>query len=251
MERRLEFMDVIVAIGLTATLVASGLLLMAANGMQIRTVRGESTDTLTAAEYLQPVLGQAIVDHVLLERRHTKEAAAAITQLDGVTLESHQWRQSPDAYLNSVATGAAWAEAEHASRVQTVMGRAIVNFTLRGIRNGLWSSVDHAAYDTTHMISVTEAMGQDMDKAFMGSWQPNIGRGIVGATQESNKRTALRQEQLGTAILEKATVQATYEPARAAIQEQLGSAAVVASISGSPQKGVSSDRGTEDRVAGP
>ena len=246
MERRLEFMDVIVAVGLSATIVASWVLLMAANGMQIRTSGGDSANNLTGTDFLQPVLGQAIVDHVLLERRHIREAAAAITQLDGVTLESHQWRQSPDAYLDSIATGASWAEAEHASRVQTVMGRAIVNFTRRGIRNGLWSSVDRVAYDNPKMIGVTEARGQKMDNAFLANWQPNIGRGIVGATQENRKRSASRQEQLGTAIVQKARVQDRYEPARAAIQEQLGSATVVATISGSQQNGVSSDHVTPD-----
>ena len=35
MQRRFEFMDLIVAGGLSATIVASGVLLMAANGMQI------------------------------------------------------------------------------------------------------------------------------------------------------------------------------------------------------------------------
>ena len=43
MQQRFEFMDLIVAVGLSATIVASGVLLMAANGMQIRTVGWEST----------------------------------------------------------------------------------------------------------------------------------------------------------------------------------------------------------------
>lgn len=43
MQRRFDFMDVIVAVGLCSTIVASGLLLMAANGMQIRVVRGGET----------------------------------------------------------------------------------------------------------------------------------------------------------------------------------------------------------------
>jgi hypothetical protein len=38
MQQRFEFTDLIVAVGLCATIVASGVLLMAANGMQIRTV---------------------------------------------------------------------------------------------------------------------------------------------------------------------------------------------------------------------
>ena len=253
MQRRFEFMDLIVAVGLCATIVASGLLLMAANGMQIRSVGrgaiGQPTDNLTGIDLLQPVLGHAIVDHVLLERRHAKDAAAAITHLDALIFERNQSNHFPYSYLDSVTTGASWADSEHTARVQTVMGRSIVNFTRRGVRSGLWSSVERAAYDNPSMVSVTKAMGQNMDRAFLANWQPNIGRGIVVATQENEKRSTLRQEQLGTAIVEMATVQEVYEPVRAAIQEQLGSATVVAIRTGSQQGGATSDRLTADRVA--
>ena len=253
MQRRFEFMDLVVAVGLFATIVASGLLLMAANGMQIRTGGwgsiGQPTDNLAGMDLLQPVLGQAIVDHALLERNHAKAAAAAITQLDNLALERNQWQHSPYGYLDSITTGASWAEADHAARVQTVMGRSIINFTRRGVRSGLWSSVERAAYDNTQMVGVTEAMGQKMDSAFVANWQPNIGRGIVAAIQESEKRSTVRQERLGTAILEMATVQEVYEPVRAANQEQLGSATVVATMTGLQQTGVTSDRLTADRVA--
>ena len=253
MQQRFEFIDLIVAVGLSATIVASGVLLMAANGMQIRTVGGGSigqpTDKLSGMDLLQPVLGQAIVDHVVLERRHAKGVAAAIAQLDGLSLESNHWQHSPYAYLDSITAGASWAEGEHTARVQTVMGRSIVNFTRRGVRSGLWSSAERAAHDNPRMIGVTEAMGQKMDNAFLANWQPNIGRGIVAATQDSERRSRLRQERLGTAILEMATVQEAYEPVRAAIQEQLGSATVIAIMTRPQQGGVTSDRVTADRVA--
>jgi len=251
MQQRFEFMDLIVAVGLCATIVASGVLLMAANGTQIRTVGGslaQPTGNLTGIDLLQPVLGQAIVDNALLERNHAKHAAAAMTQLDGLALERDHWQHNPYGYLDSITISASWAEAEHTARVQTVMGRSIVNFTRRGVRSGLWTSVERAAHDNPHMIGVTEAMGQRMDHAFLANWQPNIGRGIVAATQESERRSTLRQERLGTAILEIATVQEAYEPVRAAIQEQLGSATVVATMTGSQQGGERSHL-TADRVA--
>src|SRR5689334_7579076 len=90
MQQRFEFMDLIVAVGLCATIVASGVLLMAANGMQIETVGGslaQPTGNLPGMDLVQPVLGQAIVDNALLERSHAKHAAAAITQLDGLAFE--------------------------------------------------------------------------------------------------------------------------------------------------------------------
>jgi len=251
MQQRFEFMDLIVAVGLCATIVASGVLIMAANGMQIGTVGWSLAQPtgLTGMDSLQPVLGQAIVDDALLERSHAKHAAAAIAQLDGLAFERNQWQHSPYGYLDSITIGASWAEAEHTARVQTVMGRSIVNFTRRGVRSGLWTSVERAAHDNPQMIGVTEAMGQKMDIAFLANWQPNIGRGIVAATQDSEKRSRLRQERLGTAIVEGATVQEAYEPVRASIQEQLGSATVVATMTGAQQGGAHSNRLTADRVA--
>ncbi|HEU4683514.1 MAG TPA: hypothetical protein VFS39_03320 [Nitrospira sp.] len=246
-------MDLIVAVGLCATIVASGVLIMAANGMQIRTVGWESigqpNGNLRGMDLLQPVLGQAIVDHALLERRHAKDAAAASTKLDGLALEGTQWQRAPYSYLDSIATGASWAEAEHTARVQTVMGRSIVNFTRRGVRSGLWSSVERAAHGTPHMIGVTEAVGQKMENAFLANWQPNLGRAIVAATQDSEKRSSLRQEQLGAAILQVATIQEAYEPARAAIQEQLGSATLAATVIGTQEGGITSDRVAADQAA--
>ena len=253
MQQRFEFMDLIVAVGLCATIVASGVLFMAANGMQIRTVgwgsMAQPTGNLTGMDLLQPVLGQAIVDHALLERRHEKDAAAATIKLDGLVLEWNQWQHSPYGYLDSITTGASWAEAEHTARVQAVMGRSIVNFTGRGVRNGLWASVERAAHDNLHMIRVTEALGQKMGNAFIANWQPNIGRGIVAATQDSENRSSLRQEQLGTAILRVATIQEGYEPVRAAIQEQLGSATVAATVIGPQEGGITSDRVTANQAA--
>jgi len=193
-------------------------------------------------DWLQPVLGQAIVDHTLLEREHAKAAAAAITELEGLTLERNRWQNSPYGYLESLTTGASWAEVEHAARVQAVMGRSIVNFTRREVRSGVWSSVERAVHDNSHMIGATESMGQKMDAAFLANWQLNLGRGIVAAVQESEKRSTLRQERLGMAIVEVATVQSVYEPVRAAIQEQLGSATVVATLTEFQERRGESDR---------
>jgi len=249
MQQRFELTDLVVAVGLCATVVASGLVFMAANGTQIRTMRSESTGQqtgiLSGMDWVQPVLGQAIVDHTLLEGNHAKAARAASRELDGLTLERNRWQHSPYGYLDSITTRASWAEAEHAARVQAVMGRSIVNFTRREVRSGVWSSVERAAHDNR----VTEAMGQKMDAAFLESWQPNLGRAIVASTQESEAQSTLRQERLGTAIMDLGTVEGVYEPGRAAIQEQLGAATVVATLTGLQESRRGSDALMAHRTA--
>ena len=235
MQRRYEFMDLIVTIGLCASIVTGGLLFMVTTGSwPTKTVGSESmsqaSGSLTGMDWVQPVLGQTIVDHTVLERNYTKAASAATIQLDGLILERNRWQNSPYGYHDSIRTGSAGAEADHVAKVQTVMGRSIVNFARRGFRSGLWSSVERAAQGNPNMIGVTKAIGLKMDAAFLASWQPNLGRGIVAATQEGTTRSVLRQERLGTAIMQQAAASNTYEPARAAIQEQLGGARMVATL---------------------
>ena len=78
------------------------------------------------------------------------------------------------------------------------------------------------------MIAGTEALGQRMDDEFVANRQPNLGRAIVAASQESMKAVGLRQERLGGAIVHLTYGQSVYDTAHAAMQEQLGGATVVA-----------------------
>jgi hypothetical protein len=198
--------------------------------------------------WLQPILGQAIVDQDLLDRRHAAIAPAAVAQLTGMSGASLRRQKSPFGYLDSIKTSAAWAEADHATRVQTVMGRAIVQFTGRGVRSGLLSSEGTIANFNPLMIDRTDALGQRMDAEFLANWQPNLGRSIVAASQESVKLSALTQERLGSAIVQLTTVQTVYDAAHAAIQEQLGGATVVATRTELQMSGTDLDQSAHDPV---
>ena len=233
MQRRYEFVDLIVALGLFATIVAGGLLFMTANGTLSMSPSRQSSNeqlvgTLDGMHWLQPVLGQAIVGYVLLERRNDKATSAEVTQVNRLTAEYMRWRNSPFGYLDSIKTSAARADADHATRIQAVMGRAIVNFTGRGIRSGVLSSEKQVSDYNSRMIGRTKVTGQRMDAQFLANWQPNLGRAIVAAGQDAVRVLTMMQERLGAAIVQLTTTQITYESMRAANQEQLGGATVVA-----------------------
>lgn len=233
MQRRYELIDVVVAIGLFATIAASGLFFMTANGMVSVSLSGQEvrehpTGKGDGMQWLEPVLGQAIVDQSLLERHNTKVMLAAVTELNGVTGEHMRWQNSPFGYLDSIKTSAARAETDHAARVQAVMGQSIVNFTRRGVRSDVLSSEGDILDFNTRMIDRTDALGQRMNAEFLANWQPNLGRAIVVASQDSAKVSALRQERLGAAIAQLTIVQTIYEAFRATIQEQLGGATLAA-----------------------
>ncbi len=157
MQRKYELVDLMVAVGLFATIVAGGLVFMAANGTlsvlpREQGVSEQPIGTLDGMRWLQPVLGQAILDQEMLERRNHKVAPAAVKQLNGVTAEYRRWQNSPFGYLESIKTSAAGGSANHATRVQAVMGRAIVHFTQRGIRSGVLSPETQVSDYNSRMI---------------------------------------------------------------------------------------------------
>lgn len=109
-----------------------------------------------------------------------------------------------------------------------VMGRAIMQFTKRGVRVGLLPSEEISGDFNTRMIGKVDARGRQMDAQLIANWQPSLGRRIVSASQEHAKESAVRQERLGAAIVQQTSLRSSYERTHLAIQEQLGSAIVVA-----------------------
>jgi hypothetical protein len=81
------------------------------------------------------------------------------------------------------------------------MGRAIVNFTTRGIRNGVLSADQYLSEYNTNMIRATEANGERLDHEFPSTWQATLRHRIVDAIQDHSRRAGTIQEQLGAAIL--------------------------------------------------
>lgn len=227
MERRFEIIDVIVAIGMSVTILASGLLFMAANGQLAvmpswQSGGGQLSDQGDGARWLQPVLGQAIVNQVLLERHNVRNVLSAKARLSSAASVHRRWLNSPFGYLDSIRTSAARAEADHAVRVQGVMGRSIINFTRRGVRNGVLLPVGTGGDYNARMIGSTNAHGQQMDNQFRTRWQSNVGRAIVSASQHNTIILDERQERLGGAIVQLTLAEAALEGNRATVQEQRG-----------------------------
>ncbi|MBH0199764.1 MAG: hypothetical protein HP497_10145 [Nitrospira sp.] len=214
MRRRYELIDMVVVIGFCATIAAAGLLFMAANGTvsispaeNLANEGGQVVMGLDDARWLQPILGQAIVDQDLLDRRHAIVLSIARMRLAGVSAEYKRGQKAPFSYLDSIRSSAMWVEPDHAARVQVVMGHAIVQFTQRGVRSDILSSEGDLFDFNVRMIDQADARRQQMDADFLVDWQANLGRAIVGATQASTRSSALAQERLGSAIMQLATVQ--------------------------------------------
>ena len=87
MKRNLEPVDLMVAVGVFATLLGGALLFMATDGpIQTATPEGapvnRSPDIMVAMQWVQPALGQGIVDDYLLRSKASEEMAGAAMTLN-------------------------------------------------------------------------------------------------------------------------------------------------------------------------
>jgi len=233
MSYRYTTIDVIVGVGMCAILFGALLFFVATTG----TFQGapvayspleQPTGILAGMTTLQPVLGQAIVDRALLERRANRGMAVTAAEWNRATLAQHDLQSLPGGPFGTVLREAATVPGNHAARVQTVMGREIVNFTKRGIRSEALSADQYFSLYNDRMIRTTEARGQRLDREFASTWQATLGREIVEAAQNYRGLSASIQERLGRAILHLTHLQATLEEGWAENQNQLASLIVAA-----------------------
>lgn len=231
MSYRFNTIDIIVGVGMCAIVFGALLFFVAANGAyQAAIPQPISVEQPAGIElgmtWLQPALGQAIVDEAIFERRFNQIMAQSASEWNRATLAHHELQSIPGGPFGAVMRQAATVPADHMARIQGVLGRTIVNFTQRGIRSGALSADQYFSDYNTNMIRATEARGQRLHDDFASMWQATLGRGIVEAIQNYRKRAGAIQEQLGTAILHVAQAQTGSEAVRAAHQEQLASLVV-------------------------
>lgn len=229
MKRTLEPVDLMVVIGLCATLLGAALFF---NSMTVvpqpavtePVVVNEPADIMTGMHWLQPVLGRAIVERYVVERDGVAAIAAASTELNRATLTQHSLQSAPFGHFDAITARAETAPAQHAGRIQEVMGRSVVNFTQRGVRTGSLSPPRSTGEYNSRMIRLARAWGGRMDRAFQANWQENLGRAILTASQDRTTLHARIQEKIGAAITHVARVQAGYKKATEAVRSQLTAA---------------------------
>lgn len=227
MSDRYTTIDIIVGVGMCAILFGALLFFVAANGTyQAAFPQPWSSERSTNLELgttmLQPALGQAIVDQALFERHADRAIALAASDWNRATLAYNEFLSRPGGPLGAVMRHAVTIPAAHMARVQGIMGQAIVNFTMRGVRTGLLSADAYSSEYNINMIRATEAWGQRLTQEFTSTWQATLGRNIVEAIQTYGKQAGAIQERLGTALIHLTQAQMESEQVRAIQQETLG-----------------------------
>ncbi|MCE3221970.1 MAG: hypothetical protein K0S58_150 [Nitrospira sp.] len=234
MGRKFDHVDVMTAVGLVATLFGGYLIVSAADGFwQISSVGVMTTATVSSEpsngmEYLQPVLGQAILQDILLDRHAGTAVSASAMELNRAVGEYQRISSDLLSPLVLAELSAFGQEADHQARMQFVMGKAVVNQTRRGIRNGILSADQYASDFNSNLIRTAELMGQRMHDQFEATRQGTLGRSIVEASQEEDRLATAVQERIGRAVVQVTRAQEFYGVAKATEQAQLASAAMAA-----------------------
>lgn len=231
MRRNLEPVDLMVAVGVLATVLGSYFLFMSTSG----TLQAAVPETVSIApaagimgamEWVQPALGQAIVDDYLLGREFARKMTEAATKLNRATIITHRLQTSPSAYLDQIQAHVTQVEADHAARVQYVMGRSIVDFTARGVRTGALSPDRLSSEYNRRMISIAETTGKTMDARFRSNWPTLVKQTILAAHEDHDRFAAQSQQRVGHAIVQLTRVQDGYQNALEDLQVQLASVAL-------------------------
>ena len=232
MGRKYDLVDVMAAIGLVATLFGGYLFVTAADGFWqspiAPTTKAASfdSDRSTGMQYLQPVLGQAIVEDLLLDREAGFALSASAMELNRAVGEFQFMSTTLLSPLVLAELHAFGQEADHRARMQFVMGKAIVNQTRRGIFSGALSADQYVSDFNNNLIRTAELSGQRLHDRFEATRQANMGRSIVEAIQEEDRMAATVQERIGRAVVQVTQAQENYGEAKAARQGQLASAAM-------------------------
>ena len=220
MGRKYDLVDLMAAIGLVATLFGGYLLVTAADGFWQAPITPTmssviaSNEPSTGMQYLQPVLGQAIVQDLLLERDAGAALSTSAMELNRAVSESERISTTLLSPLVLAELRAFGQDTDHRARMQYVMGKSVVNQTRRGISSGMLSAEQYGGEFNTNLIRTAELTGQRMHDQFEATRQPALGQSIIEAIQEEDRMTATAQEH--------------YAEAKADRQIQLASATVAA-----------------------
>ena len=230
MGRKYDLVDVVVAIGLVATLFGGYLLVTAADGFWQAPIAPAVNMTIvthdpsTGMQYLQPVLGQAILQDILLDREAATALSSSAMELNRAVSESQLLSTTLLSPLVLAELRAFGQEADYRARVQYVMGKSVVNQTRRGLASGALSAGQYADEFNAALIQRAELIGQRMHDQFESTRQATLGRSIIEAIQEEDRMASAVQERIGRAVVQVTKAQEGYVEAKAAGQIQLASA---------------------------
>lgn len=223
MKRKLAVIDLLVAIGMAATILGGYLIFQASYGgnwalPHPTQFKNNPPVHMIVQSMLQPAIGQTIVEENLLERQFTNEVMRGADRLFKATEVANR-RSNSD--MGSLIAQARQFKADHLARTQYVMGRTIVNLTRQGMKQGILSGENLTNPFNDRIVATVQAIGATMEENFGKKEQARLGQWIIAAAQKQQRFSGLLQERIGTGIVNVAKAQERFVTQREALQKQL------------------------------
>lgn len=218
MKRKLEAVDLMVAIGAFATVLGGYFLFTASNGVEWGMKSQQPpvaapTDIMASMQWVQPALGHTIVDMAVLENEADGNIFEAAGLLNRATMADTSLANSPSP-AERVRARNETVQSEHHARGQFVLGNAIVNFTRQGVRAGMLPSLNGSHATTRFLARVSPTS--------TGEWVPStFGGEFVTTAQQDAQLKGRLQERIGSAVVQLAKAQHEITASRASLQNQL------------------------------
>ena len=201
MERISKFFDLTTSVALLATVVGIVLCLFflfapTTFGKNLpETVVNGPVDIQVSLRWIQPILGQAIVEDTLIKQQYGNHIDGLVPTPKRMTLAGHLTEKK--VLETAIASHIENLEADHSARVQWILGRLIVTFTSQGIRTGMVTADKSADEPNRRIIALAQETGAKLDDAFKAERQARIGTTIVSETLPRARRTDNSLERVG------------------------------------------------------
>jgi len=152
-------------------------------------------DLDVSLRWVQPILGQAIVEDTLIKQRYGSEIGEAIKVPNEGTATAYRLHG-----MNPYAQASAYAGAmavDHATRMQWVMGRLIADLTRHRVRAGILTEDRLAVEENQRIITIAQQAGKKLDDVFLTELQVRLGQAIVSDTVNQVRTAEHNPERVG------------------------------------------------------
>lgn len=223
MKPRFDPLDVIVAVGMIATIVGGLFLVVASYGAWGLPSPSTTSNPITAVSVmrsLQTALGEGIIEVAKLDyafNNSTDRLTASLTHASGNLDAFNKKATIPEVVQSRFAR----AKAEHDAQLQYLMGKSIVTLTGQGVRTGVLTANTLVGPVNDRIIKTAAKYGALGQGRFNGESQSVIGRWISQESQSRQRQHALLQERMGEAIVQKASMEHAYGAKNFDLQTQL------------------------------
>lgn len=230
MKPRLDPLDVIVAIGMFATIMGGLFFVVASYGVVGVGAPDRFHEPITPQSVmasLQTAMGENIVEMTKLDN-------VVKTSLDRVTQSVTHYAGQIESFntkppiAHVVQARFEQAKAEHEGQIQYLMGQSIVTLTGQGVRAGVLTPKTLSGPINDRIIATAKRYGELAEGRFNGQNQALMGQWITQESQSRQRLGAHLQERMGEAIVQQTLLDHTYKTTESTLGAELYALAAAA-----------------------